>query len=219
MAGIAALDAAEAQHVLGALLHQHVDHIVHRDDAEHPLVGRDHRQRQEVVLGDQAGDLLLIGLGRDRHKLGRHDRADAPLGRGGDHRAQGDHTDELLGRVEHIQVRQALHLRVDQAQMGDHLGGSHLGAHLDELLGHQPPGALRRVLQEQPHLGGIIRLHRRQQILLSLGHIFGQDLGDIVHGQAIEQVAGLVGRQVLKQFAGGIGAGLVQHFGGLPRWE
>ena len=39
-----------------------VDHVVHRDDAEHAAVASStHRHGEQVVLGDQPGDVLAIG--------------------------------------------------------------------------------------------------------------------------------------------------------------
>ena len=53
--------------------------------------------------------------------------------------------------------------------------------------------------------------------MLPIRHILGQNLGDIVHRQAVEQIANLLGRQVFEQLARSIGAGFAQHIGGLAR--
>ena len=45
------------------------------------------------------------------------------------------------------------------------------------------------------------------------------NLSDIVHRQAVEQIANLLGRQVFEQLACGIGAGFAQYVGGLTRWQ
>jgi len=75
------LHSAQAQHILAALLNQDVDNIIDRHDAEHPAAFLDDRDGQKVVLRDQPGHLLLVGLRRDLGQRGGHNHVKALGGR------------------------------------------------------------------------------------------------------------------------------------------
>ncbi len=56
--------AAEAHDVLLRLLLDHVDHVVDGDHADQPAGVVDHRRRDQVVLAEDVGHLLLVHRGR-----------------------------------------------------------------------------------------------------------------------------------------------------------
>ena len=56
------LDTTQLLHVLGLLLDQGVDHVVHRDDAEQAAGAIDHRDGEQVVLPDEPGHLFAVGV-------------------------------------------------------------------------------------------------------------------------------------------------------------
>ena len=53
-------DGAHAVDVLGRLLHDHVDDVVVRDDADQPAVVVEDGHGQQVVAGDLLGHLLAV---------------------------------------------------------------------------------------------------------------------------------------------------------------
>ena len=65
------LHTAELLHVLGLLADDGVDDVVDRDDAEHVAAFVDHRDGEQVVLGDEARDVLAIGRAADGERLAR----------------------------------------------------------------------------------------------------------------------------------------------------
>ena len=60
--GLVAGDAAQPLDVLGGLLADDVDHVVHADGAEQAAIAVHHRHLDQVVALDQARHLLLVGV-------------------------------------------------------------------------------------------------------------------------------------------------------------
>ena len=79
------LHAAELLHVLRLLADQGVDHVVHRDDAEHPAAVVQHRDGEQVVLGDQPGHVLPVRQRPDGDRAAPHRQRVHPPARVGQH--------------------------------------------------------------------------------------------------------------------------------------
>ncbi len=59
------LHTSEALDVFGRLLHQSIDHVVNRDDAEHASLIVDDRKCEQVVLGDEPSRFFAVHIRRD----------------------------------------------------------------------------------------------------------------------------------------------------------
>jgi uncharacterized protein YjlB len=56
--------------ILRRLLNDGVDNVVHRHNTDHAIM-IDHRNRQQVVLGNEPGNILSVGKGRYRNQSTR----------------------------------------------------------------------------------------------------------------------------------------------------
>ena len=105
--------------VLLRLLLDDVDGVVVGDDADQPPAEVDHRQRDQVVVADDARGLFLVGVREHRHQVGLHDLADRRVLVGEDQIAQRHEADQLAGPVEHVAVVDGLLARRLPPQLGD----------------------------------------------------------------------------------------------------
>jgi hypothetical protein len=74
----ALVEARQVVHVLRGFFGDDVDHVVHRDDAEHATLGIGDGEGQQVVVGYEAGRFLLVGIGADRDRTRDHELLHGP---------------------------------------------------------------------------------------------------------------------------------------------
>jgi len=99
------------------------------------------------------------------------------------------------------------------------LGLRQLGAHGHKGLGHQAAGAPSRVREHALDLLRLGRRQRPQDLQLSLGDIFAQDLDDIVGLHLLEEHRRRSGVEAAHERPGRGKVGFAQHVGGLRRGE
>ena len=80
--------------VLGGLVLDDVEHVVDGDRAHQTILRVDHRNGDEVVLVDDVGDLLLVGVDRHRDDVGGHDVAEQRGRAGRDQPTQANETEQ-----------------------------------------------------------------------------------------------------------------------------
>ena len=140
--------------VFGGFFPQDVDHVVHRDDPDEHVVFVDHRNGQNVVTGDQPGDVFLVSV--DVHALG----ADVPGGPvdDGDEGGQSNHSAQL-GR-----------------ELRDKNSGNHAAHPADQKPGEPDPGQSQG--REGSNLLGVVGTGHLEDVF---GGFFPQDVDHVVH--------------------------------------
>jgi hypothetical protein len=141
------LHAAELLRVLGVLLHDGVDHVIDRHDADHPAGGIHHRDGQQVIPGDETRHVRAVGQRRHGHRLARRpDGGDAGLRVAEDELAERQGTGELMvARIHDIDGIDRLAGGPDRADMLQGARGRPIRWHADEFRGHDSAGASRRI--------------------------------------------------------------------------
>ena len=97
-------DAAEGEDVLGLLLAEDVHRVVVGDDADEHVVGIDDGDGDQVVLGDLAGDALLVLVDPGEDHVALHDVLDPRQGPGEDQVLERDEPDQLALWVDDVAV-------------------------------------------------------------------------------------------------------------------
>ena len=155
------LHTAELLHVLGLLADDRVDHVVHRDDAEHALA----RRRRPAAASRLYFEMMRATSSRSVR--GAHGERRAPIAdvERPCCRAIGDH--ELAQRddvrrarsscVEDVDRVDRLLRAPDLADVVERLLDGPVGGHAHELRRHDAAGGVRRVLQQE-----LERLPRRR---------------------------------------------------------
>ena len=160
------LHAAEAQDVLLGLLLNHVDHVVHGDDADEAPGLADHRRRHEVVLVEDVTHLLLVGLGGDRLQVRRHDVAEPHRAAGAEQPVKRDAPDGPVVRVDDVDLVEVVrHVAAGLAHVIDGLAYGPEGRQRDQLPLHQAAGAVLGVRQALRDAGPLLARDRVENLL------------------------------------------------------
>ena len=139
--------------------------VIHPDEA--PGLA-DHRGRDEVVLVEDVAHLLLIGLGRDRPHIPRHDIAQPNRPAGAEQSVQRDPPDRPVLRVDDV----------DLVEVVRHVGAGL--AHVVDGLAHGPEGRQRHALA----------LHQAAGAVLGIGQAF-RDANPLLARDRIEDLLAL----------------------------
>ena len=167
-----------------------VEGIVERDDALQPPLLVDDRDGEEVVLGHDAADLLLVHVGGNVDDVVLHELGDGPVGLGEHQVSEARDARQAAVRVGEVQVGHGVLLGpfgADPLERGPR-GEAHRQG--DEVGGHERPG---RVLGVAGQLS---------QILFSLVGQACEDLLCELVWEVAEDVGGLVGLDELKHGGG-----------------
>ena len=161
-----------------------------------PLVV-EHGDREEVVLGEEAGERLLVHRLVRGDDVGVHDVPHGLVGRRRKELAERDHADEPLLAVEHVDVVDGLEaLARLPAQVGDRLVDAHVGPQPRVARVHEPAGLVLLVGQQRgDFLARRLVEHREQPLALLLGRLL-DDVGGVVRGQEPHPGAPVPGRHL-----------------------
>jgi hypothetical protein len=207
-------EAREVIHVLGGLLGDDVDHVVHRDDAQHAVVDVHHRRGEQVVAAHDVGHLLLVGLGPHRHGLADHELAHRASRRRCHESANRDHAAQGAVFVHDVEVEDRLVAVADRPDRIDGLLGRHLLVEGDEVGGHHPAGARFRVELGLVKLVQTVGGQAPEHLLAAL---LGQplhQLEQVVDLQAAEYVREALVRDRVEDLGKHLVGQLAQHPGG-----
>ena len=167
--------AGQAEDVLRGLVAHDVEDVLHADGAEQAVGPVHDGDRHQVVLGDDARDLFLVGLRRHGHHVGVGDDAHRAGRVGREQAAQRDHADQVAMGVDHEHL--------EAAALGRHLadvrhGLRHRGrvVHGHDVGRHEAARRLVRVVEELLDLLRLLGLH---QVEDRLGLLAGQLLHDV----------------------------------------
>ena len=108
-------NARQTQDVLGGLVLDDVDDVVHGDDADQLVLVVDDRNGQQVVVGHLLGDLLLVGVDAGLDQLRRHDPLERRLRRDQQQSAQRHHAHQVTPLVDDVGDRRPSRLRASAA--------------------------------------------------------------------------------------------------------
>jgi hypothetical protein len=106
--GLVAGRPTEALDVLGGLLPDDVDDVVDRDHPQQAMAAVDHRDGHQVVLGDEPGDLLLVGFRGHAHRLLLAQEPDRSRRVGRDQPPPGQAAHQMVVVVDHVEDRGGL---------------------------------------------------------------------------------------------------------------
>ena len=191
-----------------------VDGVVHGDDADEPPLGVDHRDGQQVVAGDHAGDLVAVGQDVDRDRLVDHHLADRRGRLRHDQVAQRQDADQPAGVVDHVDVVDRLGVGLELAQPLDRLGGREVRLDRDELGGHRPAGGVLGVGEQAAELLGLVALHQGEQLLAGLVGQVGDQVGRVVGRHLLEDVGRAFRREALEDLDLRVRLHLLDRVGG-----
>ena len=186
------LRTADALEVLGRLLLEDVGDVVLGDDAEQMVLIVDDRQRQEVLVDEQIGRRLLVGIRSHADGIGDHDLADRGLWSRQHQIVQGEDAEQALLGVDYVDIIYRFGFLGDAAQEHDGVVGTHVRGDGDEGRRHPAAGGIGRIGGELPNLGGFVRLHRPQNLLAVFGGQFGDDVGGVVRVDRLEEIGGFL---------------------------
>ena len=177
--------AGHAEDVLRRLVAHDVHDVLDADRAQQAIGPVHDRQRDQVVLGDDAGHFFLVGLRRHADHVGIGDGANGAGGVGGQQPPQRHHADQVAMGVDREDLEAAL-LGRHLADVGHRLGdGGGVGDGHD-VGRHQAAGRLFGILEELLHLLGLLGLHQVEDRL------------GLRAGQLLDDVGGPLGRHVVE---------------------
>jgi hypothetical protein len=216
--GLVAGDAAEALDVLGGLLANDVEHVVHADRAEEPPVDVDDGNLDQIVVLDEPGHFLLVRVHTDAFHLIGADRTDGCRRVGGQEPMERDDAHQMVVVVHDIEIKRAL-ARRRLADVLDRLGDGGLLAHGDELRRHQPPRRAFLVLEELLDLLGLLLLHQLEDFVrLLLGKLL-DDVHDLLRRHPVEDTRDFDFRERADELAQGGVVQLGEHLARMLRRE
>jgi hypothetical protein len=176
--------------VLGLLFMNDIDHVIDRDQAEQMVLAVHHRHAQQVILGDDARDLLLVHLGLHLDDVPVHQIAQVRPRLRNNQLAQRDNADQAPLAVHDVEIVDHLQVVGVLPQVGQRLLDGQFLRQRKHLAGHNAAGGLGTVAQQLADRLGLAGWHKAEQVLgLMLGHI-GQDVRRVVRGQHLQQIGG-----------------------------
>ena len=160
------VDTAGARHreqVFGVLGLDDVDDVVDGDETDQ-LVGLvDDREREKVVLGNEPGDLALVGAGADADDLGDHDGLKRPAGVADHKLPQIADADELPVLVDHIEIEGHLDVFVARLERLDGLAAGGGPGEREDVGRHDAAGRVFVIGEERVDLIGVVTLPALEQ--------------------------------------------------------
>ncbi len=212
---ILGLDARQRVDVLGRLLANDVDDVVDGHDSDELVLLVDDRQRDQVVVGDEPRDLLLIRRRLHANQLGRHDLLERRRRAADDELAHAHDAEQVVALVDHVEVVGELELLAASLERRDRLRHRDLFVEREEVGRHDAPGGLRVEREELLHVGRLVGVHEREQLLATILWQFVEQERRVVRGHLAEEPHDLVHRKRLEQVDRVLGAELGQRVGGL----
>ncbi len=192
-------DAAHAVHVLGRLLHHHVDDIVMGDDADHAALVVHHRNGQEVIAGQLLGHEFGIVRNLDGHHLGFHEVLDQGMARRQDQIAQGDDAQQLAIVVQNKDVINGLAFGGLEAEAFQGVCRLDGGRQPGVIRGHNAARGMLAMLEQGGDVLAVGLVHQAEQVV---GH----------HRiQAAQQFHPVVVRHLLDQVGHALAARPLHH--------
>ena len=159
-----------------------------------------HRRRDQVVALELARHLLLVHVDGDHVDVLVGDRLDQDGSLGAEQDVERHRADDVMGRIDHEQLGEAVGQVVLLAHVVDGLADGPEGRHGDELGLHQPAGGVLRIFQATPEgnalfagqLGQDLRLlgdlHVLQQIDRVVRFQFADRLDDLLVRHSLEDL-------------------------------
>ena len=164
-------------------------------------------------MGDDLGDLVLVGEHLDRGRLLDHELADRPVRGRDDEVAQREHAAQALLVVDDVDVVDRLRVGLQLAQPGDGLVGRELLAHGHELGGHDAAGRVLGIAEQLGHLVGLLAVHERQDLVPGRVREVGDEVGRVVGAHLLEDVRRPLGLEVLEDLDLRLGLHLLDGVG------
>lgn len=195
---------AELVDVLRGLGLQHVQDVVHGDDPHQAALLVHHRQHGEVVVGHEAGHLLLVRVRAHVDHLGVHDLRHPRPGVGHDEVPQGEHPLEAALFVHHVDVVDGLGVGGRPAQEAEDLLHGHPLPHGHVLRGHEAARLVLLVPGQGLHLGPRPRVQEVLEALEVGGVLLPHRLkgvGEVVQGELLQDLPQAPGGRVFRYSA------------------
>jgi len=164
--------------VLRGLLLDNVHGVVHGDNAHQALLLVHHRHGQEVVLAQGLGHVLFIIHGVHGHHIGVHDLLDQVVLLRQQQIPDGQHTQQMPGRIGDIQDVDGLQLTADTADALEGVLHRHVLFQGQKLHVHNGSGGVLRVLEDL--VDGLA--HFRRGLVQDADHHAGGHFLHDVHG-------------------------------------
>ncbi len=168
-------------------------------DADQPAGVVDHRRRDQVLLAEDVGHLLLVHRGGHGDDLRIHDLGHVRRPLGAQHPAERHGADRTVARVDHEDVVEILRQPLALAHVVDGLADGPEHRHGDEVALHQPAGGILRE-------GEVLLDHAAQRLGDGLQHLALQRLV-----QPVEHVERVIGIDAGDGARHGAGADLGHH--------
>ncbi len=202
--------------VLGRLVAQNVDDVVDGDDAHQPVSIVHDRHRQQVVLLDHLGHLLLVDVGAHADDVADHDILERLARRDHEQLAQGEDADQVAVVVGDVDVEDHLHV-FGLLQGGNRLADQLVLAQRENLGGHDAAGGLFAVLEQLLDLLGVLVLHDMKDLFGDFFRHVADDLDGVVVGHLLQDAGDRLLLHLLEQARGRIVFQLGEDVGGCLR--
>ena len=142
-----------------------VDHVIHGDTANHPVVFIHHRGGEQVVVLEQPGYIAALGGDRNAGDIGVQHVGDGAIQVGGDQGAQAQPALIMAFAVDHHEHVGVRRQRFQQAQIAQHGADFDVGTDLDGVGVHQTAGRVLRVGQHRLELLALAGAAGAQQFI------------------------------------------------------
>ena len=166
---------------LGLLLND-IDDVVDRDHTDQPVLQVDHRNRQQIVFGDDLGNLFRFRFDLAAHHALHHGVAKMSERIGEDQASQREHAVEMAFAVGAIDVEERILARV-LADCLDGLPDSQVLIEREVLRGHQRAGRFFLSFEKRLQLCALGRAEKFKNTLAAIVVERVEQIGGVIRSR------------------------------------